>query len=100
MEQNERAAVVRGDDAARVLDSPAFAEAFQAVKEQIAKQWKESSIRDAEGQRLLLQFARVADDFERILRSMVAAGDYAQAQIDLRKLRSESKTQQFLRKVL
>lgn len=89
-----------GEDANRVLESPAFQAAFETVKAQIAKQWKESSIRDAEGQRLLLQFARVADDFERILRSMVAAGDYAQAQIDLRKLRSESKAQQFMRRVL
>ncbi len=95
-----RSMAQRGQEAAQILDSEAFNAAFRAVREKIISQWKESSVRDAEGQRLLHQMIRIADDFESALRGTIEAGKFAQAQIDLSELRNESPARKLMRRVL
>lgn len=89
----------QGEDAQRVLDSAAYQAAMQAMKAQIIEQWKACPVRDAEGQTLLLQLAKLADKFEGILSGLVQAGKFAQHQINLDSERNESKARTFFRRV-
>lgn len=89
----------QGTEAQRVLDSEVYKDAMQAMKTQIVEQWKAAPIRDVEGQRLLLQLAKLADKFEGILSGLVQNGKYAQHQIDLDSERNESKARTFFRRV-
>lgn len=79
----------RGDEAAQLLENPAFQEAMARLRAEVTRQWKASSLRDTDGQRLLLQLARVTDDFENILRGMVEAGKFAQGKLEEEKARRE-----------
>jgi hypothetical protein len=89
----------KGRQAGEVLNNPSFVEAMAQLKAQVNLQWRESSIRDAEGQKLLLQMARVTDEFENILIRMLQGGIAAQRKIDLNKMRDEPAARKFFRKV-
>jgi len=89
----------KGIEAQRVLESEVYKEAMSAMKAQIVEQWKAAPIRDVEGQRLLLQLAKLADKFDGILSGLVQGGKLAQHQIDLDGLRDESKARTFFRRV-
>lgn len=89
----------QGEDAQRVLDSPAYQAAMSAMKTQIIEQWKACPVRDTEGQTLLLQLAKVADKFEGMLSGLVQSGKFAQHQINLDSERNESKARTFFRRV-
>jgi len=91
--------VQQAEHAIEVLENTAYKAAMKSLRDQIHVQWKASKIQDAEGQRLLLQFARLADDFEVILSGMIEGGKFAQHQIDLAKHRNESGARKLLRKV-
>lgn len=97
---NEQLQVLRGQEAAQVLDNEAFKQAMQSLKTSVLEQWKACPIRDHEGQVLLLQLAKLTDKFESLLIGMVESGKFAQRQIELDKLRNEPKARQFVRKVL
>lgn len=97
---NEQLQVLRGQEAAQVLDNEAFKQAMATLKTSVMEQWKACPIRDHEGQVLLLQLAKLTDKFESILIGMVESGKFAQRQIELDKLRNEPKARQFVRKVL
>lgn len=90
----------RGREAAEVLESGAYREAMDALKQSIVNKWKEVSLRDAEGQRLTLQMMKLADTFEQLLSGFVEAGKFAQHKLDLDRLRNESPAQRIMRKVL
>ena len=91
----------RGANARQVIENPAFIEAMQAMHRDVIDAWKQCPIRDAEGQRLLLQLMRVTEKFERTLIDYVSAGHMAQAKLDeLNELRDESRARKVLRKVL
>jgi hypothetical protein len=96
----ENQTVRMGADAALVLDNPAFKLAMEQIKTAVVEQWKDCSVRDKEGQLLLLQMAKLADKFESMLVGTVEAGKLAQHQINLANLRDESKPRQFMRKVV
>lgn len=85
--------------AAEVLDNPAFVEAMTALRNDVISTWKACPVRDAEGQLLLLQLAKVTDKFEGILRGMVERGKAAQHRIDLDEARNETPTRRFFRKL-
>ena len=51
----QRKEALRGEDAARVLERPAFNAAMQMLKDDIVTKCAEAPVRDVEGQRLLLQ---------------------------------------------
>lgn len=95
----EQQQVLRGQEAAQVLDNEAFKLAMASLKTSVLDQWKNCPIRDTEGQVLLLQLAKLTDKFESILIGMVESGKFAQHKIDIDKLRNESKAQRFVRKV-
>ena len=96
----EQQQVLRGQEAAQVLENEAFQLAMQSLKTSVMDQWKACPIRDHEGQVLLLQLAKLTDKFESILIGMIESGKFAQRQIDIDKLRNEPKARQFVRKVL
>ena len=96
---NKQQTVTRGREASEVLDNEAFKAAMTSLKGAVLAQWKDSPIRDREGQVLLLQLAKLTDKFEAILIGMVETGKYAQRQIDIDSVRDEPATRQFMRQV-
>ena len=94
----QRKEALRGDDAVRVLESPAFQAAMEAMHKQVQDEWLKCPIRDVEGQRLLLQLAKVAQMFQRQLTGMVETGKLAQHELD--KYRNESPVQKLFRRVI
>ena len=96
---NQRQIVQRGKDATAVLENEAFKAAMQGLKATVVDQWKRSAIRDKEGQVLLLQLARLADEFEGILIGMMDNGKVEQNKIDINAIRDESRARNMLRKV-
>lgn len=90
---------MRGIEASQVLDNAAYQEAMASLKDAIVQQWKESPVRDKEGQLILLQLAKLADKFDGILRGMVENGKLAQSKIDIDDVRNESSIRRMMRKV-
>ena len=91
---------LRGIEAAQVLENAAYKYAMQSMRDEITKQWKECPIRDAEGQLLLLQLAKLTDKFESILSGLVESGKFAHHKLVEDKFRSESKMRGLLRKIV
>ena len=96
---NEKQQVLRGKEAAMVLENEAFKAAMQGLKSAVLEQWKMCPVRDKEGQTLLLQLAKLTDKFEGILVGMIDNGKMAQHKLDLDDIRDESRTRRVLRKV-
>ena len=96
---NEKQQVLRGKEAAMVLENEAFKAAMQGLKSAVLEQWKQCPVRDKEGQTLLLQLAKLTDKFEGILVGMIDNGKMAQHKLDLDDMRDESRTRRVLRKV-
>ena len=96
----EHDAAQQGRNAADVLDSAAYQQAMSAMQAQIVQQWRECPVRDAEGQLLLLQLAKLAGKFEGILRGYVEGGKLAQAKINIDTERNESGMRRAIRRVL
>ena len=93
-----RVASQRGADARLVLDNPAYQAAMQAIQQQVVTAWADCSVRDMEGQKLLLQLHKLTKKFEGLLSGMVETG--VLAQLDLDAERDESKAQKLFRRVL
>ena len=91
--------VLRGREAAMVLENEAFKAAMQSLRTAVTEQWKQCPVRDREGALLLLQLAKLTDKFEGILVGMVDNAKMAQHKIDLNEMRDESRTRRVLRKV-
>lgn len=96
---NNQQLATRGIEALQVLENAAYQEAMASLKEAIVQQWKESPVRDKEGQLILLQLAKLADKFDGILRGMVENGKLAQSKIDIDDVRNESSIRRMMRKV-
>lgn len=84
-----------GKEGSRLKENEAYKAAMSAMHEQINLQWKNTPIRDKEGQTLILQLARCADIFESALSGLIESGKFAQSKIDLDLARE---TQQGIRK--
>ena len=91
--------VQRAIEASQVLGNPAYVEAMAALKEQIFTEWKKCPVRDAEGQLILLQLAKLADKFDGMLTGMLESGKMAQHKLDIDSVRSESTVRRWIRKV-
>lgn len=91
--------LLRGKEAAAVLENEAFKAAMQGLKDAVIQNWRECPVRDREGALLLLQLAKLTDKFESLLVGMVENGKMAQHRIDLDSERDESQTRRFMRKV-
>lgn len=85
-------------NADEVLQNEAYTGAMASLKAQIVAQWKDCPVRDQEGQRLLLQLAKLADKFDGILRGYVEAGRLAQHKIDVSNERNESVAHRIVRR--
>lgn len=96
---NDQQTAANGQAAAMVLENEAYKLAMKSLREQVIQQWKDCPVRDAEGQLLLLQLAKLSDKFESMLSGMVEAGKFAQNKIQLDDLRSESRKERTLRRV-
>ena len=90
----------RGIAASELLSNAVLREALTAIKSEVVVQWKDCPIRDAQGQLLLLQLAKMADKFESILLGYVESGKLSQNKINLDELRDESKMRNKLRRIM
>lgn len=97
---NEHLQVLRGQEAAQVLENEAFKSALETLRQNGIDALLDCPIRDAEGRLLLAQYVKIVDKFKAELISLIESGKFAQHQIDLEKIRNESKSQRFVRKVL
>lgn len=96
---NDQQSNQRGIDATQVLESAVFKEALTILKQAVVDQWKDSPIRDKEGQLLLLQLAKLTDKFEGILIGIVETGKLAKSRIDINALRDETAGRRIMRRV-
>lgn len=87
-----------GRNAAEVLENEAYLKAMASMKAQIVEQWKECPVRDVEGQRLLLQLAKLAEKFDSILAGYVQGSRLAQHRINLNNERDENMGQRVMRR--
>lgn len=94
----QRQDAMRGEDAARVLESRAFKEAMEALKSQIVTDWSNCPVRDVEGQRLFLQLHKLSRKFEALLTGMVETGKLARLELDAE--RDESAARKLFRRVI
>jgi hypothetical protein len=91
--------IKRAQDAALVMDNPAYKEAMQLLKESVVQKWRDCPIRDREGQLLYLQLAKLTDTFESLLNGFVQNGRLSQQRIEDDKIRNETIAKRWLRKV-
>jgi hypothetical protein len=91
-----------GIDASMVLNSEAYQTAMTTLRESVIRKWRDCPIRDAEGQKLLLQMVKLADTFEEVLTGMVESGKFAHHRIQqgLDNARDESGVRRMMRRVL
>lgn len=61
-----------------VLENPAFAGAFEAIKQEYLDAWKNSPARDAEGRESLFLMYRLTEKLQATLTGMIADGKQAQ----------------------
>lgn len=92
-----RVASQRGEHARLVLENPAYQEAMKAMQQQVVTAWAECSVRDMEGQKLLLQLHKLTKKFEGLLSGMVETGSLAKLELDAE--RDESAAQKLFRRV-
>lgn len=90
----------RGIEAGRLLESPIYREAMEALRATIVAKWREVGVRDTEGQRLTHQLMTLADTFEGLLSGYVEAGKFASRKIEIDDARSESAAKRIMRRVL
>jgi hypothetical protein len=72
-----RKQVEQGVRAKSVLDSDAFQNAFQAVRQAIVDQWENCPIRDREGAHELKLMLKIHTDLGKHLQKAVADGEFA-----------------------
>lgn len=70
------------DQARLVLDNPAFAQAFEDIKKELAESWMNSPARDVEGREKLFQLIKMADKLEATLRRSMESGKLAKAELN------------------
>jgi hypothetical protein len=92
--------VLRGQEAAQVLDNEAFKLALDSLRQSGIDAMLACPIRDNEGRLLLAQYVKVVDKFKSDLLSMIESGKFAQRQLDIDKMRNEPAARKFVRKVL
>lgn len=92
-----RVASQRGANARLVLDNAAYQEAMKALQAQVIDAWTQCPVKDAEGQKLLLQLHKLTKKFEGLLSGMVETGELAKLELDAE--RDESTAQKLFRRV-
>lgn len=77
--------------AEQLLANPAFKAVFEHMRNTVQAAWRTADLRDLEGQRLLLQQAKIIDRVEESARGMVEAGKLADSRMRDDGLRAESR---------
>ena len=85
--------------ARQALDNPAVIEALTRMKAECDAAIKACPIRDTEGLTLLVQAARITAKFETVLMGIFETGKLANARIDVKSERTESKLAQVARRI-
>jgi hypothetical protein len=85
--------------ARQALDNPAVIEALARMKVECDAAIKACPIRDTEGLTLLVQAARITAKFESVLLGIFETGKLANARIDVKSERAESKLTQFAKRI-
>lgn len=89
-----------GVHAAQVLENPAFAEAFEAMRASIVTAWAAADVRDTEGQQLLLQQIKIVERLKGTLAGMIDRGKLANSKMPVDDLQRESPMRRAMRRVL
>lgn len=97
-QQQETDALRVARSAAEVLGNEAYIKAMASLKSQIVEEWKACPVRDIEGQRLLLQLAKLSEKFDGILSGYIETGKLAQHKLDLSNERNENMAQRVMRR--
>lgn len=97
---NEHQTAALGQEARALLDSQAYTEAMDRLREDVRQQWMSAPVRDLEGQRLLLITAKLVEKLDAQIRGMVEAGKLAQSRIDINDLRDENGIRRAVRRVI
>lgn len=71
--------IARGIKAQQILNDQLVIDAFQAVKDEVYKQWQSSPARDAEGREKLFLMLKAQERVEAHLRSVMETGQLADA---------------------
>jgi len=99
LKRSDQQLATLGLEARQVLENPAFNEAFERMDTTIMNALRKADMRDAEGQRLLLQQLKLVDRIKGTLAGMIEGGKLAQSRIDSDDLRNESTLRRGLRQV-
>ena len=73
--------ISNGDRAREVLENPAFAQAFEAIKQELVEQWKQAPARDLTGKEHLWNLHKLTEKLELALRSTLDTGKLAREQL-------------------
>lgn len=84
---NNEEEVRLGKDALLVLGNEAFKLAITSMHDEITRMWKTCDVRDAEGQRLMLQMSKCAELFESNIIGLIERGKFAQNELNIDKAR-------------
>lgn len=71
-----------GDQAKEVLANPAFAQAFEDIKQEYINVWMNSPARDEEAREKLYLMVRLTCKLEETLKGMMADGKMARVQVE------------------
>lgn len=70
------------EQAQKVLDNPAFAAAFDAMKLEIIETWTNSPAKDPEGREKLWQLLKLLDKLQLTLRTTIDTGKLAKMELN------------------
>ena len=83
MDKHE-AAVARGEEASRVLNSEVFNQAFADVRAALVKTWESLPTSDAENARDIHRRLKCLDDVKKALKYHISTGNMAQKELSAR----------------
>lgn len=72
----------RGDEAARLLDSPMLVEAFETMERAYIDAWASSPVRDAEGREAIYRHLQALRQVRGHLKTAVDTGKLARVELD------------------
>lgn len=86
-----------GEEAARLLENPAFHAMFDRVERDAYEAWSNSDVRDVEGQRLFLQQVKITKLLKASLYGMIEQGKLASSKLPIADILGENPLQRTVR---
>ena len=78
---DHEAEVLRGRQAAELLEHPLLVEAFAALEQEVVNEWKNSPARDEDGRERLWMMLRLSQKVRGYLESVITTGKMGQIQL-------------------